>query len=123
MSGRPWLFLARSTPSVPGQSRERKSRKNAVASPEIRIVSSKTTGMKAGRESKGLPPTFSGQLTAEVQYWSHSPRASPTRPGEGDPAQTRGSDAEHVVEPVDGEGRDHVDDRDAARAALACRVE
>ena len=38
------------------------------------------TGMKAGRLSKGLPPTFSGQFADEDQYWNQSASARPVAP-------------------------------------------
>jgi hypothetical protein len=45
-----------------------------------RIVTSNVTGMNAGPEKKGFPPTIRGQSTAEVQYWPKNPIAQPVRP-------------------------------------------
>ena len=65
---------------APGPRRLRTNSAAAVASPANSTISSKATGTKAGSESKGLPPTLSGQSVAEVQYWNHRATPRPVRP-------------------------------------------
>ena len=41
-------------------------------------AASKVTGMNAGSELSGFPPTLVGQLKAEVQIWNQSINAAPS---------------------------------------------
>ncbi len=54
-----------------------------VPKPAASTMPSKMIGTNAGSEFQGLPPTFSGQLTAEVHCWNQSMNAA------GQPADGR----------------------------------
>ncbi len=62
-----------------GSPQARRSAASVMVPPRSTPLSN-VTGMKAGSEMFGLPPTLMGQSKAEVQISNVRPRAAPVRP-------------------------------------------
>ena len=95
-----------------------------VPTPAHSTMTSNVTGMNAGQEFHGLPPTLIGQLTAVAQYWKTSIVTAPEQAKqEAHPRQAGRTKAHGPIQTVDGVRREHVDDLSPCFRAAAGRLQ